>query len=272
MNSHRQPPPVLRRCAIILLVGCGPVRPAGAADLGGRAQDFFAEYCLVCHDGGTKKGGLDLSALSWKPADTLNFDQWVEVFDKVDQQKMPPASRKRPEPGTRAAFLNALRTELRAANRAKQQAEGRVVLRRLNRVEYENTLHDLLAIDVPLKHLLPEDATTSGFDNVAIGLRLSMVQMEQYLEAADVAIRAAMDFRRRPDVVHKRLRYHDEESIRDDARKTEKKTFRVLPDAVVIFDDNSPTVLRQWIVPERGRYRVQISARAYQAAGRPAWL
>ena len=51
-------------------------------------------------------------------------------------------------------------------------------------------------------------------------------------------------------MIHKRLRYHDEESVRDDAKKKEKKTFRVLPDAVVIFDDNSPTVLRQWIVQD----------------------
>ncbi len=185
---------------------------------------------------------------------------------------MPPQSRKRPDPDARARFLEALRTDLRAANLARQEADGRVVLRRLNRVEYENTLHDLLAIDVPLQHHLPEDATTNGFDNVALGLRLSMLHMEQYLEAADAAISAAMEFRRRPQVVHKRLRYHDEESVRDDLKKPEKRTFRVLPDAVVIFDDNSPTVLRQWIVPARGRYRIRISGRAYQAAGRPAWL
>ena len=70
-----------------------------------------------------------------------------------------------------------------------------MVLRRLNRVEYENTLHDLLAIDVPLQHYLPEDAAANGFDNVAEGLRLSMLHMEQYLEAADAAISAAMDLR-----------------------------------------------------------------------------
>ena len=176
----------------------------------------------------TKKGGLDLGALSWKPNDARIFDQWVKVFDKVDKQKMPPPSRKRPDPAARATFLEALRAELRAANLAKQEAEGRVVLRRLNRVEYENTLHDLLAIDVPLQHYLPEDATTNGFDNVAAGLRLSMLQMEHYLEAADAAISAAMEFRRRPEVIHKRLRYHDEESVRDDVKKKEKKTFRVL--------------------------------------------
>ena len=194
------------------------------------------------------------------------------MFDKVDKQKMPPAQKERPDPAVRAEFLEALRAELTAANRDKQRTEGRVVLRRLNRVEYENTLHDLLSIDVPLQHYLPEDTAANGFDNVAQGLRLSMLHMEQYLEAADAAISAAMELGRKPEVMHKRLRYQDEESIQEDVKKKEKKTFRVLPDAVVIFDDNSPTALRQWIVQTRGRYRIRISAYAYQAAGRPVWL
>ena len=62
-----------------------------------------------------------------------------------------------------------------------------------------------------------------------------------------------MNLGRRPAPVKKRLRYHDEESVRDDIKKKEKKTFRVLPHAVVIFDDNSRTVIRQWIVRRRGR-------------------
>ena len=160
----------MHRAVIVLSIVLGTSAAADAADLAGRARDFLSEHCFVCHDADTKKGGLDLTALAWKPDDARTFDRWVEVFDKVDKQKMPPPSRKRPDPAARARFLEALRTELRAANLARQQAEGRVVLRRLNRVEYENTLHDLLAIDVPLQHYLPEDATTHGFDNVAAGL------------------------------------------------------------------------------------------------------
>jgi len=250
----------------------GQPTAAAAGDSARDRQAFFSEYCLACHDADTRKGGLDLSALAFRPNDAGSFDQWAKIFDKVDKQKMPPLTGKHLAPSARAQFLEPLRTELRTASLTRQQTEGRVVLRRLNRLEYENTLHDLLAIDVPLQHLLPEDATTSGFDNVAAGLRLSMLQMEHYLEAADAAITAAMDFLGRPELIHKRLRYQDEESVRDDEKKKEKKTFRVLPDSVVIFDDNSPTVLRQWIVRARGRYRIRISGRAYQAAGRPVWL
>ncbi len=100
-----------------------------------------------------------------------------------------------------------------------------------------------------------------------------MLHMEQYPEAAGGrVIAAAVDLRRRPEGVKRRFRYHDEESVLDDAKKKGKKSFRVLPDAVVIFDDNSPTVLHKFRGHERGRYRIRISASAYQAAGRPVWL
>ena len=64
---------------------------------------------------------------------------------------------------------------------------GRVVWRRLNRVEYENSVHDLLAIDTPLAEMLPEDGSARGFDTVSEGLRLSASQIEAYLQAADAA-------------------------------------------------------------------------------------
>jgi len=52
-----------------------------------------------------------------------------------------------------------------AADAAARAAQGRVVLRRLNRVEYENTVRDLLGITVNLKEQLPQDGAADGFDN-----------------------------------------------------------------------------------------------------------
>ena len=60
----------------------------------------------------------------------------------------------------------------------------RVALRRLNRFEYQHTMHDLLGIEVNLMELLPEDGSAHGFDKVSSALTLSPVQVEKYLEAA----------------------------------------------------------------------------------------
>jgi hypothetical protein len=238
-------------------------------------EGFLGKHCAECHDADSKKGDLDLSVLRWQDAsDSKTFERWIEVFDRVEKHEMPPRDEEQPDAAVRDAFLNSLRTELHASSLTKQQKSGRVVLRRLNRVEYENTLHDLLAIDLPLQHYLPEDSPLHGFDNVAEGLRLSILHMGQFLEAADAAITTAIDLRAQPEPVNKRLRYHDEESIIDDQKKGEGKTksFRVSPEAVVVFDDNSPTAVRQFIFQERGRYRIRVSAYAVQAVERPVWL
>src|SRR6185295_14685709 len=64
--------------------------------------------------------------------------------------------------------------------------------RRLNRVEYENTVRDLFAVNVAVKEILPEDAIAQGFDNVGAALNISPVLMERYLEAADAVVTAAV--------------------------------------------------------------------------------
>ena len=58
---------------------------------------FLEQYCTECHDGDVKKGGLDLTALSFKPEDRRNFDRWVKVYDRVSKGEMPPAKKARPE-------------------------------------------------------------------------------------------------------------------------------------------------------------------------------
>ena len=162
---------------------------------------------------------------------------------------MPPLDEDQPEAAAREAFLNSLRSDLHTTSLAKHQKEGRVVLRRLNRVEYENTLRDLLAVDLPLQHYLPEDASSHGFDNLSEGLQLSMLHMGQFLEAADAALTTALDLRARPEAINMRLRFQDEESVINDQKKDGKdkwRAFRVSDEAVVIFDDNSPTAVRQF--------------------------
>ena len=197
------------------------------------------------------------------------FERWVGVFDKVDRQKMPPPSRKRPDPDARARFLEGSH---RAAGRepARQRPKGALSCAGSSRRVREHAPRPAGDRRPVGSIFSPRTPRRTASITSPLGLRLSMLQLEQYLEAADAAISAAMEFRRRPQVVHKRLRYHDEESVRDDLKKPEKQTFRVLPDAVVIFDDNSPTVLRQWIVPGSRTIPDPHSGRAYQAAGRPA--
>ena len=60
-----------------------------------------------------------------------------------------------------------------------------MVARRLNRVEYNNTIRDLLGVPVRPADEFPVDDSGYGFDNVGDVLTVSPMLMEKYLAAAE---------------------------------------------------------------------------------------
>ena len=244
---------------------------------------FFEAQCTECHDAETKKGNLDLGALKWQPEDHANFDRWIKIFDRVEHGEMPPEKKPRPEQAALSSFLKTLGGTLHDTNAKQQAASGRTVLRRLNRTEYENTVHDLLAVDVPLKHILPEETPTHGFDTVAEGLRFSQLQIEKYLEAADTALDAAIVLTTRPQPLKQRFNYKDEEGIRknldtpagtitdkNNPKSGHRVMFRELPDAVIMFNTADYLVgLKKCRPPAAGMYRIKFCGYATQTDGRP---
>jgi hypothetical protein len=152
---------------------------------------FLEQHCVECHDSDVKKGGLDLTALTFDLEDSGRFKQWQKVFERVRDGEMPPAKKPQPEKAEKQAFMAALKTPLTKADANDIAANGRVRSRRLTRTEYEHTLHDLLGIDIPLKDLLPEDRASHGFETVSDGQQLSHHQLARYLDVADLALEDA---------------------------------------------------------------------------------
>jgi len=151
---------------------------------------FLEKHCASCHDAVEKKGDLDLDALAFRLADPGNHDFWVKLHDRVADGEMPPAKKPRPDATELAAFLGGLSSELVAAERARLSAEGRATRRRLNRLEYENAVRDLLhAPWLQVKEWLPEDGEAFRFNKVGEALDVSHVQMARYLGAAEYALR-----------------------------------------------------------------------------------
>ena len=247
---------------------------------------FLEQHCTECHDGDVKKGGLDLTALSFKPEDRRNFDRWVKVYDRVSKGEMPPAKKPRPEAAALQGFQTALKAPLRGYELAQQAKNGRTVLRRLNRTEYENTVHDLLGISLPLKHILPEDTPLHGFDTVAEGLRFSQLQIEKYLEAADAALDAAIVLSKKPVGINQRYSYKNEQGIRKNldtppgtlSDKTNPKSghrvmFRENDKEVIMFTTGDYLVgLKQCRLTGPGNYRIKVSGNAFQSEGEPLTL
>src|SRR5581483_9840141 len=176
---------------------------------------------------------------------------------------MPPKGKPRPPAKDVTAVTDWIRRRLDAAEGARVAAQGRAPIRRLNRAEYENTVRDLLGVDLDLKDVLPADTPVNGFDNGAEALHVSSFLMEQYLEAADKVLDEAIVNGPRPWMIKKRFAIKDEKSVRPTG-----SVYRHLEDAVAIFSSwvsaNIQVTLWQFHSHFRGNYRFRISAYAYQ--------
>src|SRR5262249_58623681 len=104
----------------------------------------------------------------------------------------------------RAVVLGWIETELTKHEREKTAANGRTRLRRLNRIEYVNTLRDLLGAEIDIE-TLPDDGVAGGFDNVDLGLDLSSTLLERYLASADAALDAVFVSGPRPETVQRHI-------------------------------------------------------------------
>jgi len=173
---------------------------------------FFEQHCYDCHDADEKKGGLNLTSLALKLDDRANFETWVKIHDAIANGEMPPKKKARPPVAETKALLTDLDTKLIAADETRIAKDGgRAVFRRLTRVEYENAVRDLLALqELHVQELLPADGSRHGFDKVGYALDLSHVQLAKYLEAADRALNAAIATRTTPPPVVKRRLYPTE--------------------------------------------------------------
>ena len=233
-----------------------------------QVQPLLARYCVSCHGAEKPKGDLRLDQLATDFTRESDRQRWQAVLKRVKAGEMPPKSKPRPTDEEVALLAGWIDTQMKAAE-ARRVAEGRVVLRRLNRVEYENTVRDLLGVDVELKELLPLDSSANGFDNVADALHTSSFLMEKYLEAADYALSVAIANGPQPPLIKKRYSLKDQHQV----KSTTESVFRKLDDeSVVMFSSSAwqAVHLYQFYPPDRGKYRFRISASGFQSAGKPA--
>jgi hypothetical protein len=250
---------------ILVLSGLWTLGPAAepAPKAADALQMFLAEHCKSCHSGTKPKGKFRVDNLTADFNDKGNRERWLAVSEQLESGAMPPKEKPRPAAKDTRAVMEWVHRRVEAAEGARNATLGRVPLRRLNRAEYENTVRDLLGVELDLKDLLPPDTSVNGFDNGAESLHVSSFLMEQYLEAADKVLDAAIVNGPKPWMIKKRFNIKDEKSV-----KPKGSVYRHLEDSVAIFSSwvsaNIQVTLWQFFSHFRGNYRFRISAYAYQ--------
>ena len=189
-------------------------------------------------------------------------------MEQLKSGDMPPKDQPRPPAKEVQIAVDWIGARAGAAEMARRAAEGRVVLRRLNRAEYANTVRDLLGVDVDLTDLLPLDTSVIGFDNSAEALHTSSYLMRNYLDAADRVLNEAIANKPQPWLLKKRFDIREEMSV-----KPTGSVYRHVDDGVAIFaaweSANIRVTMWNFRSHVRGKYRFRISGYGFQSEGKP---
>jgi len=149
------------------------------------------QYCLSCHNGRTRSGGLSLTDVDVLQAGG-HAETWEKVLRKLRARTMPPPGRPRPDEASYVGLKTSIEAELDRAALLSPNPGRTETFHRLNRTEYQNVIRDLLALDIDAASLLPADDASYGFDNIAGVLRVNQTSMERNLSAARKVSRLAI--------------------------------------------------------------------------------
>ena len=144
---------------------------------------FLNQYCLGCHSDKGRAGGLSLV--------TGNPQAWEKAVRRLQARSMPPAGLPRPDENGYNTIVASFQKTLDRLAAAKPNPGRTDTFRRLNRTEYQNSIRDLLALDVDISALLPGDDSSHGFDNITVG-EMPPALLERYLSAAQKISRLAI--------------------------------------------------------------------------------
>ncbi len=220
-------------------------------------KPLLKQACGDCHWGKKPDAGLDLEP--YESLDQLLKDRkkWKKIELRVAAHEMPPDDVDPLEDQQHKLLMDWLDKLLHSAD-CTDINPGHVTIRRLNRIEYQNTVRDLLGIEYEAAADFPGDDVGYGFDNIADVISLPPILMEKYLQAAEeITTQAVVD--------------PNQPAVRKSAQIGD---FKVESGAsagqgsVVLFSNS--TIRYDFELPESGKYKATIRAFGDQGGSEPA--
>ena len=214
-------------------------------------QPLLESRCFRCHNKKTKKGKLDLTGLDPDMVKGKDAETWHDVLNRINLGEMPPETAKQFNDKERETIVGWLNAELKRAIAARRSTGGKVIMRRLTRYEYANTMRDLLGVDMEYaKNLPPEAYSPDGFKNHGATLAVAPLHIETYLKTARTALKKAIVVGKRPEV----FTHLAKKSVSAKGRKNKKTSNLVSPGTTFLA--------RVMKFPREGDFLVRIQASA----------
>ncbi|HWB00901.1 MAG TPA: DUF1592 domain-containing protein, partial [Pirellulales bacterium] len=220
---------------------------------------FLARHCIACHGPDKQEADLRLDTLGVEITSAESAATWSTVLERLAAGEMPPDDRPRPPAEQQRRIVSWLKRSLHEAGQRGLIAAAKRGPRRLNRLEYQNSVCDLLGIRLELAGMLPEDGSAAGFDKVGSALNISPVQIEKYLEASDAALDEALV--ERPPVSTTTVRYTMKDCRTCYGQFVKHGIYAEKNgDPLLWYRTDKWAPIEPFAAPARGNYRVRISA------------
>jgi hypothetical protein len=196
--------------AVVLSLVCAaqsPSRSLGQSDIDFNRDvlPILQSHCIRCHGPEIQEANVRLDNLPINLNDNrAATESWHEVLNVLQTNEMPPPDEKQLSSEQLSTATNWLSLAIQSALAERRKTDGRIVLRRLNRVEYQNTMEDLLGLEMDYARDLPPDGMSAeGFRNNGRSLQISSLQLEYYLATARRAFdRAIVQHEQPPAIDH----------------------------------------------------------------------
>ena len=229
---------------------------------------FLAEHCVRCHGAEKAEGEFRVDQdLTARFDDLTTKSKWGEVVNVLNSHEMPPEDEPQPAPEAVAEFVDWITAQMVKAEWVHREAT--VVMRRLNREEYHNTILDLTGVDFDTSHF-PQDPPAGGFDNNGSALSMSPLLLELYYDAATTILDRAFVTGDAPPAI--RWRFEPESGDSDSNRVTydgqrlivNAGKNRVEGDAIVMHHESWDRTfnVRDFRLKDAGPYLIRIHAGA----------
>lgn len=219
-----------------------------------QVRPILKKHCFKCHGEKKQKGDLRLDTLSGDLSkDRVAAEAWHDVRNALNLSEMPPKKEDSLLPAELRTVTSWITQEIDALVASQKGTDGRIVLRRLNKTDYQNTMRDLLGIEMDYaKNLPPETLSEDGFRNNGTTLQMSDLQLEYYLESARKGLAKAI-------VTGSRPKFFEEEftlSVNDKNRGSN------------ILDKDQQFIAKLLDYPEDGEILIRAKVKAQFAEGR----
>ena len=158
-----------------------------------QVSPLLRTYCYQCHGPDEQESELRIDTLDPDLVRGQDGGKWQEVLDALNRGDMPPEDARQPTTAERESLVTSISTEMKRAADLSRSTGGHVTLRRLTRYEYNNTMRDLLGIDMDYSKELPPDTKgIDGYKNNGVYMGMSELQLEEYYQAARRGLAAAI--------------------------------------------------------------------------------